>query len=835
MVQKDTSYSLRHFSINKNEISCFVIRTKILLLPNSKSFKFKLNMFVSKRCSILVITLLFCVFAFAQQNMTLISQTNFVDQGKGIGNDIWGYVAPDGHEYAIVGTTMGTLIYDLEDPTAPVEIGFIEGSNSTWRDMKHWGTFVYVTTDSGTDGLLIIDMANAPSSIEHKFIKPVVKDAQGSDVELNRCHNIFIDENGIIYLSGCQDRGVEFLDPNVDPWNPKVLGSIIGPYHHDSYASGDTLYASQLAEDFAIYDVKDKSNPILLGTIETSKDFTHNIWVSKNGQYAFTTDEVAYGNLDAYDVSDPENIVFLDSWRPEDPTNAGIIPHNTHWYNGYLVTSWYTSGVIILDGNKPDNLVKVAEYDTFEGPDGNFNGCWGATPYLPSGILLANDRQSGFYIFDVNYQRACYLEGTVTDVISGNTIPNVSLTFDDPSIPSSSTAATGKYKEGRVDTGAILVTYSKSGYFDKTVEYDLKSGEVTIGDVALTPKETFECVVAVFDEITQEPLPNASIFLKSDEFEYNFFTDNNGQIKEQIYGGDYTFYVGKWSYQEVKSDVQSIGGSTAHTFYLSKGYYDSYVLDLGWTVESTATTGLWERGVPNGTFFSGITINPDKDVSTDFGEKCFVTGNAKTSEIGEDDVDNGYTKLRSPAIQLDPTSSYQMSAYVWFHNDYGTNEVNDKMEINVITSSGTKLLKTIDENTLGWKYIEIPLSADDIDFKESFVIEISVEDEDPGHILEAGVDVFNIETIVATNNTSSNSSVHVYPNPASDMILVQSDVSLNSIEIYSSTGQLLESIQDINQNNFEVKLNSISSSGLYVAKVVLENNNVQTVKFQVTK
>ena len=373
----------------------------------------------------LIYTFLLLTFTFlgnAQLNMTLQSHVDFL----GSGNDIWGYVAPDGTEYAIVGTTIGTRVYSLEDKTNPIERIFIPGSNSTWRDMKQWGEYVYVTADSGTDGLLIINMTLAPETIEYEYIHPVVSRG-GSDLALDSCHNIYIDEKGLICLAGCQGGGVEFLDPTKNPMNPEVIGAIESPYSHDVYTKGDTLYASEIYDHLAIYDISDLNNIVLLGTQETSSELTHNALADPTHHYAFTTDERPEGFLDAYDVSDPANIVYLDKFMPPGKSGTGTIPHNTHYFNGYLVTSWYTSGVVVVDAHKPDNLVQVAHYDTYDGPDGGFSGCWGVTPYLPSGLLIANDINSGLYVFDIDYVRAAYLEGTITDIATNNPISNVEI------------------------------------------------------------------------------------------------------------------------------------------------------------------------------------------------------------------------------------------------------------------------------------------------------------------------------------------------------------------------------------------------------------------------
>ena len=106
-------------------------------------------------------------------------------------SDIWGYAAPDGTEYALVGVNNGTSIVSLADPANPTEVGFIQGSSSNWRDIKTYGDYAFVTTE-GPDGLLVIDMTNLPTSFESYYWKPQLPNLG----TLNTCHNIYIDEDG---------------------------------------------------------------------------------------------------------------------------------------------------------------------------------------------------------------------------------------------------------------------------------------------------------------------------------------------------------------------------------------------------------------------------------------------------------------------------------------------------------------------------------------------------------------------------------------------------------------------------------------------------------------
>ena len=301
-------------------------------------------------------------FLSAQEslNMDLVSNLTY-NQGL---NDVWGYA--DGlNEYALVGTVTGFSVVDVTNPSDPYEIFFIEGSESIWRDIKTWGKYAYVTTEA-EDGLLIVDLSDL-SGDTYVYIQSF----------FTTSHNIYIDENGFAYIFGADtgNGGAIILDLNNDPMNPTQVGIFDDYYLHDGMVRGDTLWGSAVYEGvFAIINVTDKSNPAIMSSYPTSCSFTHNAWISDDNNYLFTTDEQAGCYVGAYDVSDIYNISEIDliqEWTGQ----GNIVPHNTHVLGDYLVTSYYTSGITIIDKSNPYQLVEVAYYDTsFQYDDGLCEG-----------------------------------------------------------------------------------------------------------------------------------------------------------------------------------------------------------------------------------------------------------------------------------------------------------------------------------------------------------------------------------------------------------------------------------------------------------------------------
>ena len=347
--------------------------------------------------SFLVFLLPFVAYTQDSYNMTLLSQLDY-DSGL---NDIWGYVDSEGREYAIVGLVDGTSFVDVSNPSVPIEKAFIAGPTCVWRDIKTWGKYAYVVHDGvsfpESQGLMIVDLSNiATGNITYSHFY--------FDNHFNNAHNIYIDENGVVYLFGGNygSGGALMFDVSQNPENPEYLGVFEDYYLHDGMVRGDTLWGAAIYGGVvAAIDVSDKENPVILGSALTPHTFTHNAWISDDGNTVYTTDEVGGAYIASVDVSDINNMEVIDtiqSWSPE----TNVIPHNTHVLGDYLVTSYYCDGVTVVDVSDPYNMQEVAYYDTSDSTGGTFSGAWGTYPWLPSGNILVSDRQEGLFVLKVS-------------------------------------------------------------------------------------------------------------------------------------------------------------------------------------------------------------------------------------------------------------------------------------------------------------------------------------------------------------------------------------------------------------------------------------------------
>ncbi|HRH99694.1 MAG TPA: choice-of-anchor B family protein [Saprospiraceae bacterium] len=704
--------------------------------------------------------LLWCGILFLMQN--LWAQKNpdlnmkIIAHVPGLGSGCWHFVDKNGIEYAVIGTTSSLDIYSLEDPTKPILRKTVPGVNTIWREVFAYKNHIYAVTDQNSDGLIIVDMTNAPMDIKSKFWTTTVT-AGGQTEQITTCHTNFVDEKGILTLHGCRPwQGVLFFDVNQDPNNPKFLGSETVRYCHDMFMRGDTMFTSDIYEGLCtIYDVKDKTNVKELASIKTPFSFNHNSWRSDDGKYIFTTDEVEEAPVTSYDISDLNNIKLLDKYKPADTDGLGVIGHNVRYLDGYIITSYYTDGVKICDAHKPDNIVEVGAVDTYPGGDGGFFGCWGVSPYLPSKTIIASDMQGGLFIIKPTYVRAAYFEGLVLDSLTNDPIQDAKVVIKESRINKKFSNAKGEFKTGYHEPGVFQVEFSHPDYITRTIDVQFTRGVVNLQNVKLLKKQTESFVVEVVDEATGEVLPNAKIVMFNNNRKSTATTNLQGSATMQIFneGIDYTVVAGKWGYKESELKVNLNSSVRKIKIAVSKGYKDDFILDQGWTVSGTASTGLWVKAKPLGTQNDdGSLSQTDLDLINDIGDECYVTGNSST-DVAADDVDNGYTILKSPSMDLTNYSTAQLNYSTWFTNGGGRSTPNDKMEIWITNGTDSLLLETINKSIPSWNSSNIVLT-NKIKFTDKMTLYVYIADNDPGHLVEGGFDGFLVtgNTIIGTND-----------------------------------------------------------------------------------
>ena len=783
---------------------------------------------------LLLSALCFSFFSLtAQLNISYVGDLPYSEELS----DIWGYAAPDGTEYALVGVFNGTSIVSLADPANPTEVGFIPGTNSRWRDIKTFGDFAFVTTDVGSDGLLVIDMTNLPTSFESYYWTPQIPNIG----TLGRCHNLYIDENGWMYLAGCSinNGAVMIFDVFTDSYNPVFVNNVQGSYAHDVFTKGNIMYSSNLTNGLRIYDVTDKMDLQLEGVQTTPFNFTHNAWATDDNNFVFTTDEKANAPVGVYDVSNLNDIKEMDQYRPPTTLGTGVIPHNAHVWNDFVIVSYYSDGCIILDATYPDNLIEVGNFDTFLQNISDFNGAWGAYPYLPSGLILVSDISSGLYVLQPNYVQGCYLEGQVTDANTNASINSVEITIDSPAPNLDYSDNAGEYKTGQAIAGTFEVTFTKSGYFPLTTSAVFENGEITILDVQMTPLAVIDMLVGnTLKAANGSSLKDVAVVAQSsDGIIYTTTSNDDGTFTiTNILEGNYQFYAGKWGYLHTV-EVLSIDLSTnSVTLSLNEGYQDDFFFDANWEINNSAQTGVWELGEPIGTFAQGGSAsNPDFDVEGDLGVECYVTGNAGGG-VGDDDIDGGITQLVSPVMDLTTYNQPIVKYRTWFFNVEGNPNPNDDFVISVSNGSNEVILETITESASEWRPESSFVLSDVIDITDNMTMIFTSQDQPLGHLVEAALDAFIVEEGMPSSTADLEArgiEFQIFPNPFDEKTFVELDFdhpfNQAQVSVFNILGQLIESI-NIENNTNKIEVGQNWNAGIYLITLEVEGKNLQTLK-----
>lgn len=352
-------------------------------------------------------------------------------------NDIWGHVdLNSGTEYAVIGLNNGTAVVSLAEPEQPVVVGVIAGSRTSWRDIKvyqyydetmaRWQAYAYVSSE-GSDRIQIIDLNELPGKVSLAATNQAVTSA----------HNVYI--SGVDYTTNTANTDAEVLlhivGQNVQrgaasayslssATNPAArwtqTGATAADYTHDaasmlvqdSRADTDCGHSNcSVLFDFnedsvRLWDISSVEAASRLSSFTyDSASYVHSGWWSEDKQYLYVHDELDEINhnlnttLRIFTLDNLKSPQFAGSWQG--PTKA--IDHNGYVRGNRYYMSNYQRGLTILDISDADKPVEVGNFDTFVASDSAaFNGMWGTYPYLPSGLILGSDINSGLYIMRDN-------------------------------------------------------------------------------------------------------------------------------------------------------------------------------------------------------------------------------------------------------------------------------------------------------------------------------------------------------------------------------------------------------------------------------------------------
>ena len=236
--------------------------------------------------------------------------------------------------------------------------------------------------------------------------------------------------------------------------------------------------------------------------------------------------------------------------------------------------------------------------------------------------------------------------------------------------------------------------------------------------------------------------------------------------------------------------------------------FDDLESETGWQVgafDDDATTGIWERVDPNGTYADSdpnFPYQPEDDHTSAPGINCFVTGQHPLGnpDNGANDVDDGKTTLYTPVYDLEGQESALIEYYRWYTI---RTSMDDTFFVDISNDGGAR-----------WTNLEMVTSTENYWQRSRFLLEQFVEptseiqlrfvaiDRSPGSLVEVGVDDFAIYSFVPTGtepnpNTQTPTifALHQnYPNPFNGRTEISFDLPEQSdveIQIYDIAGRLV--------------------------------------------
>ncbi len=298
-----------------------------------------------KKIIFTILLLIFCLKVsdsfsqFTNQNTYLLKNLDqhFASQ---LYSAVWGYVAPDGREYAILGCPTGTAFVDITDSANIHEVGFITAPASSWREMKTYSHYAYIVSEAFNSRLQIVDLQYLPDSVS------LVQ--AWSYTGYDHTHTISQSDH-YLYLNGgnaSPNGGISVIDV-IDPVNPVKLGQWTTLYVHDCRVVDDTIYAANINDGkVSIINATNKNS---LSSVTSFTNLPgagpHNTALTTDKKRLFVTDEIGTSPhlLKVWNIENLSNITYVTNWQPTNITTS--IVHNIEIYGNYAVIAHYTAGV----------------------------------------------------------------------------------------------------------------------------------------------------------------------------------------------------------------------------------------------------------------------------------------------------------------------------------------------------------------------------------------------------------------------------------------------------------------------------------------------------------
>jgi choice-of-anchor B domain-containing protein len=522
----------------------------------------------------------------------------------------WSYIHPDGREYAVIGTTDGTAIYNVTDPINSYRVAFIPGPSSVWREMKSYLTWIYVVTEANSmppTGIQIIRMTDP----EH----PVLAATYTTNFQTS--HTVSIDSTrALLYCNGTRQwsgysgyasgmRILSIANPEAPVelgwWPGGAIPSSVPSYVHDCVPIGNRLYAASIyAGTERVLDVTNPATPTEISEwTYPGAYYTHNSWPDATQSYIYVTDEQNGQTLRVFDISN----LAAPQLRNQYTANQQAIVHNAVVKGNDLYLAHYTEGVRVLDISDPAHPSEFAWADTYGGTSGGYSGVWGVCPMFPSGTVIGSDMQSGLWVF-----RPVHDYGLVrVRVVDGSSQPLAGVTVTVPTEGDSLSTPADGIVQFAPSPGAHTISIRDFGYEPVSADVNVSVGSRDSMTLTLVSKPTVSFSGTVTDAVTTGGLSDAEITLAytpvhqvTDAYGgFNISGVPNDDYRIEVRRAGWAPAIYERQIGPAVNDVQDFALQPAHS-------WDDLESATAWTVGGAgtgdnATAGAWVRGVPMGT------------------------------------------------------------------------------------------------------------------------------------------------------------------------------------------------------------------------------------------
>ncbi len=771
-------------------------------------------------------------------NMTLFDHLNPVDS-VGLHAALWGYVAPDGREYALFCSQIGVHIVDITEK--PIrQVAYIGGPRNQWREVKVYKQYAYIISESveSGGGLQIVDLSNLPGSAQ--LVRTDTSNFKSAHTVFVRDHYLYVMGTG---AGAGVNGGAMILDLEPDPTHPRRVGMVNPYYYHDAWVRNDTLLGAAIyGQGCDIYDIRDKANPQHLATITYPFSGTHNAEITSDGGYVVTSDEIGFTpkTMKVWDIRDLNNITKVADFTPD----PDAIVHNVHVVGRYIIAAWYTAGVRIIDMIDPRHPREVGYYDTYPQGDGGYNGVWEVYGFFPSGKIIASDRSTGLYVTEFNQTTAGSFSGVVKDGATGNILPNVTIQVPEMR-QTLVTDAAGRYYLGGANGQQATMQVNEFRYAAITENVVFAGDQQK--DITLTPHQLYSATIEVQNE-QGEPI---NPFEYAVEPYYRSGTASGPAGLSLPRDSTYTLTVGSWGYrvQEVPITLSQDGARITVT--LQEGYSDNGTLDLGWSFKSAGDAvvrGEWVRMIPYTVFSGSGWLYPETEPSGIPGGYVFQTGAPPLNAPPRDgDVTGGYTTLTSPTMNLsgmpDPTIEYDQ----WFVHYAAEDIITDSLTVQLSDDNGITW-KTVYWEIVGregWKPMKIRV-AEHMTPTKRMQVRFRVSDVTSTVVIYAAMDNFVVDpgipsSVPGAADHAAAAVVSVVPNPMRTAGAISLDLPSAApylrVELFNALGEQRKLLHEgaLVGGNHLFPVDGDLASGSYVVRVSDRQGRLRSAWFQVVR